>query len=322
MIQKTNLIIFGVGQLGSRHLQGLAGIGDEYRIFAFDPSEESLTIAKTRWEEASGVEEIRFISSLDELSEFTFDLAIVATNANHRLEAIQFLLKANTKFFILEKVLFQNLNDYTMASDLFQSQGAQVYVNCPRRLFVHYQDLHELLKDEQEMFMTVSGANWGLACNAIHMIDLFSFLGAGKELIGDSSGLHDGYFESKRKGYYEVSGTMAVHSVNGLKSLYLYSGKQGLPGIKIQITTVNFKIEVDESIGELKISSAEGTSTRKFSALFQSQMTGDVVKTIFSGKCQLTPFEESKSMHLAMMKPLTIFFEAHNYEYPETCPIT
>jgi hypothetical protein len=322
MIQKKNLIIYGVGQLGSRHLQGLAGLGDEYCIYAYDPSEESLATAQTRWDETNGTEEISFISSLSELGKFTFNLAIVATNANHRLEAIQFLLKARTKYFILEKVLFQNLYDYTMASDLFQSLGAEVYVNCPRRLFGHYQDLHELLKDEAEMFMTVSGANWGLACNAIHMIDLFSFLGAGNELIADTSGLHDGFFESKRQGYYEISGTMAVHSANRLKSLYLYSGKQGLPGNKIQITTVNFKIELDESIGELKILSAEGSSAREISTPFQSQMTGDVVKAIFNGKCQLTPFEESKSLHLAMIKPLTNFFEAHNYEHPGICPIT
>ena len=47
----ATILIAGAGQLGSRYLQGLANCQNNLNIFVLDISEQSLQIAKQRWEQ-------------------------------------------------------------------------------------------------------------------------------------------------------------------------------------------------------------------------------------------------------------------------------
>ncbi|MCV3262394.1 Gfo/Idh/MocA family oxidoreductase [Vibrio harveyi] len=50
---KDNLLIIGAGQLGSRHLQALAQLDDKFSIYVLDPFEQSLEVAKQRYQEVA-----------------------------------------------------------------------------------------------------------------------------------------------------------------------------------------------------------------------------------------------------------------------------
>ena len=59
-----------------------------------------------------------------------------------------------------------------------------------------------------------NGGNWGLACNAIHFIDLVSG-GLGEFIIIDNSGL-EAWF-SVREGFYEVTGKLVANYSKGIR---------------------------------------------------------------------------------------------------------
>ena len=50
----ANILIAGLGNLGSRYLQGIASYPDKLTIFAQDVSSDSLGSAKNYWNEATG----------------------------------------------------------------------------------------------------------------------------------------------------------------------------------------------------------------------------------------------------------------------------
>ena len=108
-----NIVLIGAGKLGSRHLQALAKIGIEAKIYVVDPSIESTEIAFARFKEIpqnSNVKHIEFLKNIDDLNIRTVDVAIIATSSEHRFFALNSLLShVSVNYLILEKFLFQNL---------------------------------------------------------------------------------------------------------------------------------------------------------------------------------------------------------------------
>lgn len=56
-----NILLIGAGQLGSRHLQGIAKIDFKANICVVDPSEISIEIAKERYKQINKNEKINSI---------------------------------------------------------------------------------------------------------------------------------------------------------------------------------------------------------------------------------------------------------------------
>ena len=106
---ETSILIVGAGQIGSRHLQGLAKLEIDTRIYVVDPDENALSIAKARYDEAqmhSNKQALFFYKSLN-LVKDTIDVAIIATNAKVRKKIIQTVVACvKVRYFILEKIAF------------------------------------------------------------------------------------------------------------------------------------------------------------------------------------------------------------------------
>ena len=64
-----NVAIIGAGQLGSRHLQGLKLAASPLSITVMDSSEESLKVAKARYEDTStiGKKSCNLVTSIENL---------------------------------------------------------------------------------------------------------------------------------------------------------------------------------------------------------------------------------------------------------------
>ena len=93
----TNIVLIGVGKLGSRHLQALSQIqiGDT-NLFVVDPSISALNLGKERFNEMpsnKNITSVNYFTDLDNLSINEIDLAIVATTSEHRKLVIKALSK-------------------------------------------------------------------------------------------------------------------------------------------------------------------------------------------------------------------------------------
>ncbi|MDP2420235.1 Gfo/Idh/MocA family oxidoreductase [Sediminibacterium sp.] len=304
---KTILII-GAGQLGSRHLQGLAKFKGQLDIYVVDPALDSLKTAQVREEEI--IHEHRVIYTLTwDLLPSSFDVVIVATSANIR-ERIIFELLRNYKvgFLILEKVLFQELASYRNVSDLFVEKNVRAYVNHPRRMFESYKNLGLLLDTNDKTVFSVVGGSWGLACNALHFLDLFVYLSGKKLKDINTDSLDELIQESSRKGFVEFTGTLSgqledgsffsITSLNGAStpiSVSLFNNEQRFLIQEGGLSQIYMLLKKDNFV----------CKNESFKVQYQSELTTNILIEIFENNhCSLPTYEEARHSHEIFLKAM------------------
>lgn len=299
--------VIGAGQLGSRHLQGLKSAALPLSIIVVDNSEASLKIAQERYNSipAIGEKEVNYTSDLGKLPK-ELDLVIVATGSKPRRSIITSLLgHAKVKYLVLEKVLFSSLEDYDEMTKILKQKHVQCWVNCPRRMFGMYMQIKEMMNPSMPLYMTKADENWGLCCNAIHMIDIFMYLTGEKIYSIDTKWVNNEIENSKRGGYIEMTGMLKISTPNG-NELTLVS-ENNFKGEK------NFLIEngddlytISEGLG-FKFHNQQYT----FPMPYQSQLTGLLADEILiTGGCTLTPFELSVSYHKPFIESMLAKYNA------------
>ena len=131
------------------------------------------------------IHNVSFFKSINSLK-YDIDVAIISTNADIRRKVVENLLeKVDVKYLILEKVAFQSIQDFEIVIKLLDKKNTKGWVNCTRRIYPFFRNLRQKTIQEKKITMDVRGSNWGLASNAIHMVDLFSFLTEQKEVTID-----------------------------------------------------------------------------------------------------------------------------------------
>lgn len=323
---KKNIGIIGVGQLGSRHLQGAKTAQLNLKIDVVDSSLDSLEKAKQYYSEIpenNFSKEVHYLTTVEEMND-DLDLVIVATSAAVRLSVIKELVTTKkVENIILEKVLFQTEEEYYEAQNIFQKYNINAWVNCPRRMFSFYDEIKNIIAQDTVIF-NVSGSDWGLACNSIHFIDCFSFITNQKEITINTNALDKTVFESKRKGYYEFTGTLLGTTPRG-DVLIINSSKNSQITPLLSITTKEKTIVVDEIKAFYTLFTAEELKTKKVNLYYQSQLTGILIEEVLLKKeVRLTPFDESMKLHLPFIKSLLAFYnqEILKNVNNKICPIT
>lgn len=322
------IALIGAGQLGSRHLQALAKIDIPVTLQVVDPSENSLKIAEERYleiPENENINSIDFLSQIDELNA-DIDLCIIATNADVRFPVFQeFVFKKNVSNMVLEKVVFQSEQQFEDANNIISKNGISCWVNCPFRMFPIYNKLKEMMAEDREINLQVSGGDWGLACNAIHFIDLLAFFSGDTSYKLDVSGLDPRVRQSKRKGFIEVTGKLTGIFSNGSR-IELESIVGTEEPIRISINNSQVKAVLYESRGIAKIAKRENNWDEKvleFRVSFQSERTHLVAKKILeSGTCQLTGFNKSSLLHQPFLDAIKKHIETVEHRKYHCCPIT
>lgn len=322
-----NIAIIGAGQLGSRHLQSLASIAFPIHITVIDPFQGSLDTAKTRWLEMNPAAHlnIQFLNSIA-LAPKELDIVIVASNANVRKNIIQSLVEqAKVKYLILEKVLFQHLDDYDEIAALLKNNNIKTWVNCPRRMYSYYNALKEKLNNSSPFQFTIQGNNWGMGCNTIHFLDLFHYLTFNDDIINTSSILSNEIVGSKREGFIEFNGQFLAETKNGNSFLAISrSSEVAIPSI-ISITSKDISVRIIESLKKVFIINNAGeVISEEVVPLFQSQLTSLVVNQLIEkGECELTTYDESSNLHTIMLNEfLKHYNKIYNSPNNKLCPIT
>lgn len=301
MKHQANCLLVGAGQLGSRYLQGLVGVQRELVVFVVEPSSAALDLARQRLLEIppSASVEVRLATSLDSIPH-ELDVAIVATPAHCRPDIVLEMAAAHkVNAWILEKLLAQSSHQLDQIVGRLEGHN-QVWVNTPRRLMVWHKLIKDqLLKSGKSLKVRSSGGDWGLACNAIHFIDLVSWWTGSQVLNIDWQGL-GGWKPSKRSGYMEVFGTLIVNYQNG-SSLELCCD-QGNSNLQIEAVTPEGIWTIIEAEGK-----AIDPSGHKFPGelSFQSALTAPLVNNILShGQCDLPSLVDSAAQHRPLLDAL------------------
>ena len=326
--QNTPVIaVVGAGNIGSRHLQGLARARFPATIHVVDPTASSLALAQSRVEEISpqAALEFRYASDLSALPE-TIDLAILACGAAPRRTLIeQMLASRQVGAFILEKFLFQSLGDHVAIGALLEARCIPTWVNTPRRAWPDYRVLAEQLKDRGPLTMVVSqNSGHGLATNLIHLVDLLVFLIgryhgfrlAGRELRVDASA-------SRHVGAIEFSGNVYGYTPRGDVLVIRQPVDASIEG-RIEIIGNGLYIAIDEKDSRITQSDLKGVvAVAPFQCLYQSELTGLIAQDILqTGSCNLPDYAQSASLHRECLKAFLEAMGRDRDDEQAICPIT
>lgn len=79
---------------------------------------------------------------------------------------------------------------------MLKKSDTKCWVNHPRRMYPFYQELRQKLKKAN---FSISGGDWGLACNGLHFLDLISYLSSSNDFKLNTDFLDKQLKETKRK---------------------------------------------------------------------------------------------------------------------------
>jgi len=314
------VVIAGAGQLGSRYLQGLARCTMPLRIHVLDIDMASLAVARERWQEAAPSDtphSVEFHSILAELP-VVLDVAIIATTAAVRPQLVQSIAQhASVRFWILEKVLAQSEAGLdALAVAVASSAGA--WVNTPRRMLAWHQQIGVQLHRGAPLTLKVSGGAWGLACNAIHFLDMFAWWSGEnlQEVLTERLSAH--WFDAKRVGNSEIMGTLEARFSGGSKAFL-----QAAEG------DVHYQFELHDGAYTWCIDEAAGSATRSDGLdlpgrlPYQSEVSASMVEEILAlGRCDLPTLTESIGLHRVFIRALLAHWRTSTDAQASIVPIT
>ncbi len=325
----STIAIIGCGEIGSRHLQALSLLPEPAEILLVDPSEASRVTALQRWGEVTNgrtppVHDLPDTAGLPP----ALDVAIVATTASVRRGVVEDLLaRTRVAHLILEKFLFQRLEDCDAVAGLLESTGTTAWVNCPRRLWPAWREAAGLLALGGGPFscrVTASTSN-PLASNAVHWLDLLSYLDPGQrfELAGDRLVLDRQ--SSRHEGLVEFTGTLyGFSSAGGVFEYTVYP--TGAAPMLVEIASPAARLIVREFEQTAWIAQAEDDwawREKAFPLVYQSRITKRAVADLLArGRCDLAEFAESCRLHQDLLRVFLDRYRAETNEVTSTCPIT
>lgn len=313
------ILIVGSGQLGSRYLQGLIPVLYSLEIFVFDISPNSLRMAADRWKEAGGdlsSHRVNYISSLQEVPRH-LDLCIISTTANTRLSAVLEVLQfSSVDHWILEKVLAQSIETLEQFS-LTLSNAKSVWVNTPMHLWSLYQNLKQTIGIGKKLDFVYEDIR-GLACNAIHYIDLvFRWNQSAIEFI-DTRDLDKKWHQAERNGFWDIYGVLKVTYCDG--SSLKISSKEKDRSFQVKVVEGKSVWNIDERKGI-----AENELGRKVEGQceYQSALTSMIVTSIIDGNgCSLPNLYQSIEEHKMYLNAMLMHWNENMPEKTKILPIT
>ena len=317
-----NIAIIGAGQLGSRYLQGVKLALLNYHIYVVDPNKNALIQAKKRYKSFDGTEsnELTCTTNMKNLPK-NLTICIISTTSDIRKQVLFDLLQiVNVKYMVLEKVVFQKVEDFEQVKELFRNKNIKSWVNLPRRTFPVYKEIKKKIQN-QILNIKVSGNNWGLASNSIHMIDIFVFLTEQNNYKFDINDLSNQKYVAKRKGFQELKGEFKVHSSRG-DTLQLFDVNV-LPknNFRIIIKSNEEETIVDETNRLVMVKSKN--YMENISIPYQSEITGFILDDIINtGSSDLVTFNECMGYHVEMLNAFNKQFSIINKKDIRICPIT
>lgn len=317
-----NIVVIGAGQLGSRHIQSIKSTHHQCKLYVVDSVRESLEKTKTIYESTqvdSLIQEVFYCEKSNSLPE-VIDLLLISTGSRPRAAIFKDIASHyQIKNVVFEKVLFQKESDYQEVDTILKDKGINAWVNCPRRMYEGYKALQPLFKGKT-VNMTVNGGLWGMGCNSIHFLDVYSFLTGSTEYSLSTDGVDHDIIDSKRAGYKEFTGTLTAYFANG-GTVVLHSANNAISHL-VTLNTDDTFCCISEVKKECWIKSVERNEVVTFPVPYQSQLTSIVLDSILdNGSCELATYEESAQIHLPLIKGLIAFLNKNGID-TDNCPIT
>ena len=337
---KLNILIIGLGNIGTRHLQSLLKLRNETNFYLVDPffkKKQNRKIDKLLLISKNSIShKFFFYEEIDNLKNknILLDLCIVATNSNKRfliLKKISSFL--SIKNIILEKFLFNKLSQYSKALKLYQEKPNNIFVN---QWLFQSSKLRQILKKYKNynLDFKIQGVEWGMCCNIVHFIDLVRNFKVNDDQILKITkiNLKPKIRPAKRKGFYETYGDLTLKYGNHSLFVKCIENNSNLDdkrsGINISIKAKNFKKKyINFNLKSNKIVGYENLDGKIKHFNEKIELMSELTVNIFNNLRKkryiyLPTLKQSTKQHLIIFDVFSRHFENKINIKKDICPIT
>ena len=323
---RKKIILVGCGNIGSRHLQAIAKLSYDIQVDIVEPNNDAVSLAKTRLNEMlydKTNHEFFWHRSINELTDVG-DVVIVATNSVNRVDLISDLISKGNTRFLIEKLVCQSITQYNIIIKKVKESNSKVWVNTNRRYFKSYNTIKELLQREKILSLSVkANSKNGLSTNAIHYIDLFSWLIEDYEITLNGKLLSDQLLQNKRgPNFKEFSGIITGIAKNN-SSLSI----EFLPYLEdevfVEISTNELKMIIDETNEKITTFGNMKHYNLEFKNEPVSNISTKIINDILEDDKSLLPtLNDSFIGHAELFRIFNSHINKLLKENLELCPIT
>tara|TARA_B110000211_G_C14030727_1_gene532006 strand:+ start:514 stop:1458 length:945 start_codon:yes stop_codon:yes gene_type:complete len=314
MIKTTKkFLILGFGGMGCRHAQSLINSFTDSITYVFEPNDVVFEKNINLIGQQNNENVVRLLK-LNQINDI-IDLCVIATSAGPRFDILKELLGYKIKNFILEKVVFQNNNQFEEILNL--TSGENIYINFVNRYFENYVKIKEDINN-QLFSMDIIGSDFSLGSNALHYFDLFKYFGANRIEI-DKFCLKENPNGNKRGSQYkEILGQISIKSCEG-STLNISSESLREGGVEIIIKCLNKTHIINESLLNHMEFRTNDIKTSPLLIEYTSSLTGKIFKDILDSKCLLPTLDDTKDIHSILFESVN---KSLNLKIEDICPIT
>jgi len=320
-VMQKKITLVGCGNIGSRHLQAISNLSDNPIVNIVEPNENAQSVAKNRLNEKTHNLKINWYHDIDELEERS-DIVIIATQSPSRYTIIKKLLELGNTRFLIEKIICQSEDEYKEIQTALKKFQAKAWVNCTRRYSKTYQEIKKVLKNDNQVTVIVTGGNRGLGTNAIHYIDLFSWLNDNYNIKLNGDFLTNEIFPNKRGKEFVEFGGIIIGNINAAKLIILFLPINNIP-FTVDIIGKDNRIIINESDEKLVV--LKGKLNPKNEAKFPhiSILSTNIVSDILEkDNCLLPTIDDSFFVHKELFKIFNKHLTKILKKEIKLCPIT
>jgi len=319
------LLLIGSGELGSRFLQASINTNLLHEITVIEPNEESVILSKNRISELPGKTiSIIWLKNISDLKDDNFNLCIIATQAENRIDIFKDIFKLKIRNILTEKIVTQSEDDFLFILNESKKLDVNIWVNCKTRCYPQWQYIKNKLNKNIFSYHSIGG-NHGLCTNGIHTIDLFVFLSDSKHLINNHSKFDKDIYLTKRN-KYDFSGEINIIDNNGSKCIIDYSSDNNST-ILDTIVSKEYRWIIDHSTKQFY----EGSFTNNWK-LVKKEFSDDlsvsfmsinfITEILFTNSCSLPTLKETYLAHNFLFSNTLSIFNEYLKKTNNICPFT
>ena len=310
------ILLIGFGSLGYRYFEAISNIKIKKKIYIIDTN-------KKVFEKINNLNEknIKVFTNFKYIPK-KIDLVIVATTCNGRLGIFLKLNKfINFKNLIIEKPLSQSPSELIRINNILINKK-NCWVNTDRRTLGFYKNIKKKINLKKKITMKVLGESWGLCCNSLHFLDLFSYLSNEQiQSINEVKNLK--WVPSKRTKFYELDdGIMDInYGMHKLQLISVYNKKTNKnKKIFIEIKNGDKKFRIQENLKSIDLI-YKSKKINYINDFLSIKMQKIIKKILLTGKSNLPTFDISSKIYMPLIE-FFLFkwkkFKAKSYKVPIT----
>ncbi|MDC0350206.1 hypothetical protein OAM73_00010 [Candidatus Pelagibacter sp.] len=290
-----NILLIGCGKLGFRYLQAINRLNLKFECTVIEKKKIIRDKLKIIFDQ-----KFKFYPNIPSTSK-KFDICIVVTQAKNRyLAVVNTNKKVTCKNWILEKNLAITPKQIILLNNELRKKN--VWINTPLRIF----KIFKYLKKNRKKIIDVKifGKNWGLSSNAIHFIDVFSWIFKSKlKEINFSQNIK--WIFNKKNKTWEIFGSILI-LFNNKKIIKIKheKTKKNIFTTLIEARTKKDKIKIDQLNYKIFKNKEQLMIKETISPYLSIHMTRIINDILLIKKCNLPKLSNTFCNHKIFVQEL------------------